>query len=246
VLFFLSYMGFGLITNIGENLRDAKRTIPRAIYTSIGIALVVYVLVAVVAVGNLPTDRLVEVGENALAVAAEPFLGSFGFVLISIGALFSISSAMNATLYGGANIAYALAKDGELPELFERKVWFGSAEGLYITAALAVAFALLFDMNGIASITSSVVTVIYIFVLVAHHRLADEVGGNRVALVVNLVVLVAVFAALLYFQYREDPMILVGTVVVLAAAVAVESVYRYWRKREFRTRKLGVDTGPQG
>jgi len=246
VLFFLSYMGFGLITNIGENLRDAKRTIPRAIYTSIGVALVVYVLVAVVAVGNLPPDRLVEVGENALAVAAEPFLGSFGFVLISIGALFSISSAMNATLYGGANIAYALAKDGELPELFERKVWFGSAEGLYITAALAVAFALLFDMNGIASITSSVFTVIYIFVLFAHYRLVDEVGGRRIVLVGNGVVLVAVFLTLLYFQYREDPMILVGTAVVLAAAVAVEAVYRYWRKREFRTRKLGVDTGQQG
>ncbi|MGD8440460.1 MAG: APC family permease [Holophagae bacterium] len=245
VLFFLSYMGFGLITNIGENLRNAKRVIPRAIYTSIGIALFVYVSVAVVAVGNLPPDRLVQVGENALAVAAEPFLGSFGFVLISIGALFSISSALNATLYGGANIAYALAKDGELPELFERKVWFGSTEGLYITAALSVAFALLFDMNGIASITSSVFTVIYIFVLVAHLRLADEVGGNRVVLVVNLVVLVAVFLALLFFQYLDNPTTLVGTALVLAAALAIEAVYRYWRKREFRTRELTGETASQ-
>lgn len=234
VLFFLSYMGFGLITNVGENIRDAKRTIPRAIYTSIGIAVFVYVSVSIVAVGNLPLHRLLQVGENALAVAAEPFLGHFGFVLISVGALFSISSALNATLYGGANIAYALAKDGELPEFFEHKVWFGSMEGLYITTALSIGFALLFNMSGIASITSSVFTVIYIFVLVSHIRLADEVGGNRLVLLVNLLLLVAVLLALLFFQYRENALTLVATLAVLVAAVALEAVYRYGRKRIFR------------
>ncbi len=234
VLFFLSYMGFGLITNVGENIRDAERTIPRAIYTSIGIAVVVYVSVSVVAIGNLPLSRLVQVGENALAVAAEPFLGHFGFVLISVGALFSISSALNATLYGGANIAYALAKDGELPEFFEHKVWFGSMEGLYITAALSIGFALLFDMNGIASITSSVFTVIYIFVLVSHIRLSEEVGGNRFALALNLLILVAVLLALLYYQYQESAATLAATLAVLVAAVAVEAAYRFGGRRVFR------------
>jgi amino acid transporter len=234
VLFFLSYMGFGLITNVGENIRNAEKTIPRAIYTSIGIAVFVYVAVAVVAVGNLSLARLTEVGENALAVAAEPFLGDFGFLLISIGALFSIASALNATLYGGANIAYALAKDGELPEFFEHKVWFGSVEGLYITAALSIGFALLFDMSGIATITSTVFTVIYIFVLVSHFRLAHEVGGNRVVLMLNLVVLIAVLGTLLYYQYRENPATLGAIVAVLVAAMVVEVIYRYGRKRVFQ------------
>jgi amino acid transporter len=242
VLFFLSYMGFGLITNVGENMRNAKQTIPRAIYTSIGIAVFVYVAVAVVAVGNLPLSRLTEVGENALAVAAEPFLGSFGFLLISIGALFSIASALNATLYGGANIAYALAKDGELPEFFEHKVWFGSMEGLYITAALSIGFALLFDMNGIAAITSSVFTVIYIFVLLSHYRLAHEVGGNRLVLVLNVAVLIAVLGALLYYQGRDNPATLLAVLAVLVAAVVVEAVHRYGRNREFRSPRVVDET----
>jgi len=231
VLFFLSYMGFGLITNVGESIRDAERTIPRAIYTSIAIAMFVYVSVALVAVGNLSISRLSEVGENALAVAAEPFLGHFGYILISIGALFSLSSALNATLYGGANVAYSLAKDGELPEFFEHKVWFKSVEGLYITAALSIAFALLFDMGGIASITSSVFTIIYLFVLVSHYRLADEVGGSRILIVVNTAVLLAVFGALLYFQYTDNPAILFGTVGVLGGALVVEAAFRYGRSR---------------
>ncbi|HIE37964.1 MAG TPA: amino acid permease, partial [Anaerolineae bacterium] len=129
--------------------------VPLAIYISIVVVIFIYVSVASVAVGNLPLADIIKAKENALAVAARPFLGNFGFVLISIGALFSISSALNATLYGGANIAYSLAKDGELPKIFERKVWFGSSEGLYITAGLGLLFALLFNIDGIASITSA-------------------------------------------------------------------------------------------
>jgi len=52
-----------------------------------------------------------------------------GYLLVSIAALFSIASALNATLFGGANIAYALARNGELPILFERKAWFPDPSG---------------------------------------------------------------------------------------------------------------------
>jgi amino acid transporter len=69
----------------------------------------------------LPLPDIIKAQENALAIAAKPFLGNFGFILVTFGALFSISSALNATIFGGANIAYSLAKDGELPKFFERK-----------------------------------------------------------------------------------------------------------------------------
>jgi amino acid transporter len=227
VLFFLSYMGFGLITNASENIRQPEKTVPRAIFLSIFIAMVVYVAVALTAVGNLPAERLAQVGENALAVAARPFLGQTGFLLLSVGALFSISSALNATLYGGANVAYALAREGELPEFFERKVWFGSTEGLYLTAVLSIAFALAFDLNGIASITSAVFTLIYLFVLVAHWRLLSEVGGNRVLLTANFLLLCGIFMALLYFQWLDRPTALLGTALVLSGAIGLEAAYRF-------------------
>lgn len=234
VIFFLSYMGFGLITNAGENMINPSKNIPRAIFISIGIVLFIYVAVSAVAVGNLSMDRLIKAEENALAIAAKPFLGSFGFLLISIGALFSISSALNATLYGGANIAYALAKDGELPAFFERKVWFGSSEGLYITALLGILFGLLFKMNGIAFITACIFTVIYIFVLISHFRLIGEVGGNRLLIVCNLIVLSAVFFALLYFQFISQRKAVYGIVAVFAGAILLEVVFRYVGQRSFR------------
>lgn len=234
VVFFLSYMGFGLITNASENIENASRNVPRAIFISVGIVLFIYVSVSVVAVGNLSINELIQAEENALAIAAKPFLGSAGFLLISIGALFSIASALNATIYGGANIAYSLAKDGELPEVFERKVWFGSDEGLYITAALGILFSLLFQMGGIAFITSAVFTVIYLFVLISHYRLTATVGGNRPFIVFSIAVLVAVLATLVYYQFQSQAAAVWGLLAVFVGAFAVELVFRLVKKRTLK------------
>ena len=233
VVFFLSYMGFGLITNASEHMENPSRNVPRAIYLSIGIVMFIYVAVSVVAVGNLSISDLIKAQENALAVAAEPFLGSFGFILISIGALFSISSALNATLYGGANVAYSFAKDGELPEFFERKIWFKSTEGLYITAVLGFLFAITFNIGAIATITSSIFTIIYLFVLISHFRLSDEYGGNKAFILVNIVVLFAVLAALLRYQWETQRAAFYGTFITLTGALVLEYVYRSLRKRKF-------------
>ena len=231
IVFFLSYMGFGLVTNASENMENPKRNVPLAIFISITIVMFVYVSVSLVAVGNLSISDLIQARDNALAVASRPFLGSFGFILISIGALFSISSALNATIYGGANIAYSLAKVGELPEYFERKVWFNSSEGLYFTAFLSLIFALLFNIAEIATITSAVFIIIYIFVLISHYRLASDVGGNKNFILLNISVLIFVFLSLMSYQWHTQRNAMYGTVITLSGAVFIEYIYRYLKKR---------------
>jgi len=234
VIFFLSYMGFGLITNISENMVEPQRNVPKAIILSILIVSLIYVGVALAAVGNLPLKTLIASKDNALAIAAKPFLGNFGFLLLSIGALFSISSALNATLYGGANISYSFAKEGELPEIFERKEWFGTTEGLYITAILGLLFALLFNIGGIAAITSSVFTVIYIFVLVSHLKLLKEIGGSRLVVIINLTIVSIVFIMLLYFQWTDQKDVFYGTIITFIVSFLVEYFYRVIKNREFK------------
>ncbi len=227
-IFFLSYMGFGLVTNASEDIEDPERNVPRAIYLSIAIVGAVYVGVALVAVGNLPLPELVKAEEYALAEAAKPFLGQFGYVLVSLGALFSISSALNATLYGGANVAYALAREGHLPKTFERKVWFGAAEGLYLTALLGLSFAIFFDLGGIAGITSSVFIVIYLFVIFAHYRLIHRgrAPGRAGLVLLSFVVVLSTFFVLQYYQFTEKPRAFWTTMVAFLLSLLVEAVYR--------------------
>lgn len=238
-VFFLSYMGFGLVTNAAEDMRDPERNVPRAIYISIAVVTVVYVLVSVVAVGNLPLARIVRAQDFALAEAAKPFLGHWGYLFVSIGALFSIASALNATLYGGANVAYALARDGELPELFERKRWFHAPEGLYITAALSIVFALVFNLNGITSITSAVFMVVYLAVFCAHWRLLGECGGRRIVIVIGLIVVGAVFVILQLHLWHTDRLAFWTVWGVFTGSLALETIYRYLRGRVFSTATKG-------
>ncbi len=230
-VFFLSYMGFGLVTNASENIEDPTRNVPRAIYISILIVAVIYVAVALVAVGNLPLAELVRAQDFALAEAARPFLGHYGYLLVSIGALFSIASALNATLYGGANVAYALAKEGELPRLFERKLWFGSPEGLYITAGLGIAFALGLNMNGIAAVTSALFIMIYLFVILAHYRLAPRYGGNRGFILFAFIAVLAVFFVLLDYQWQTQRNAFYTTWAVFLGSFLLEIFHRYLRQR---------------
>ena len=237
-IFFLSYMGFGLVTNASEHMQDPQRNVPRAIYLSILIVSIVYVLVSLVAVGNLTLPDLIKAEDNALAVAAEPFLGQTGFLLVSLGALFSIASALNATLFGGANVAYALAKDGELPREFNRKLWFGSSEGLYFTAALGIVFALTFNLNGIASITSGIFMIIYLFVLFSHWKLKGQYGGSPLIIATGFVAVAVVFLLLLKYQWETDRSSFYGTCIVLSGSLLLEIVYRGITQRGFIHREL--------
>ncbi|WP_051654193.1 APC family permease [Persephonella sp. KM09-Lau-8] len=230
---FLTYMGFGLITNASENIENPKETVPKAIYLSILIVAFVYISVAITALGNLGVEGLIKAKEYALAEAAKPFLGEIGFTLVAIGALFSTSSAINATLYGGANVAYVLAKKGHLPEIFERKVWFQEPEGLYITAVLSVLFALFFDLNGISSLISFVFLIIYLFVIFSHYRLLGEVEGKKGWVILNFIVIFTVFVILIIYQWKTQKDSFYTSFGILIFSFLFEYFYRQITRRKF-------------
>lgn len=235
-ILFLTYMGFGIITNASEDMENPKENVPKAIYLSLFIVMLVYIGVSVVAIGNLPLPELIKAKEYALAEAAKPFLGNLGFVLVSIGALISTSSAINASLYGGANVAYVFAKKGELPEVFERRVWFGEPEGLYITAVLSLLFALFFNLEGVASLISFAFLVIYQFVLLSHYKLIKVVGGFRWVSVIGLVLVTTVAVILLVYQYKTNKSVFYTALVLIPLVTLLEWAYRRITKRELKPR----------
>ena len=147
----LAYEGFELIANSAQDVRNPAKTLPRAFYTSVGFVLVLYVLIAVVTVGTLPVDKIIDAKDYALAEAARPFLGQTGFLLIAVAAMLSTASAINATLYGTARLSYIIAKDGELPEVLEKKVWNEPIEGLLLTSGLTLIIANTVNLSSMSS-----------------------------------------------------------------------------------------------
>ncbi|ALU11694.1 hypothetical protein EYM_03815 [Ignicoccus islandicus DSM 13165] len=232
----LSYAGFGVITNASENIENPKRNVPLAIYLSLLISLIVYLLISIVAVGATEIGNVVKYKDYALAVIARPLLGDLGFYLVSFGALVSTLSALNSALYGGANVAYALAKKGELPRVFERKVWFGEPEGLFITAILGFLLSVSLNIEGIAELTTFSIIIVYLAVIASHWKLRKYTNGNSFIISLSIIAVSLMSANLLYYTYITNEKAFWTSVVAILASVAFEIVYRGFTGRGFSKR----------
>jgi len=233
MIIFLAYEGFELIANTAQDVNDAARTLPRAYFTAVGFVIALYVLVALVTVGNLPVDKIVAAKDYALAEAARPFLGQTGFTLIAIAAMLSTASAINATLYGAGRLSYSIARDGELPATLERKVWGEPFEGLLITAVMTLLIANVFDLTSIATLGSAGFLLIFAAVNVANARHASHAGSRGWISIVGAVACLVALAALIWQTTTTSPAKLWILAAMLALALAIEGAYRL-AKRELR------------
>jgi basic amino acid/polyamine antiporter, APA family len=113
-LIFFAYIGFDAVSTSGEESRRPARDLPIAIVGSLVIATVLYILVAIVATGLAPADKLAD-SEAPLTEAMQA--GGFGWSanLLSIGALIAITSVVLTILYGQTRITFAMCRDGLLP-----------------------------------------------------------------------------------------------------------------------------------
>lgn len=223
---FIGYEGFGLVTNAAADMRNPRVMLPRALYTSVLLVIAIYLLVAITVSGNLTDAEIEKARDYALAEAAKPFLGEFGFRLIAIAALLSTASAINATLFGSANVCYMIARDGELPSRLTRTTWKDATGGLLLTAGLVVLVMLCFDLQGIAMMGSAAFLLIYAAVNAGHLRVLKETGAKATLVWLSLLTCLAMFAILGVYTYQQQPAALVALVLIAAASFAAEWAYR--------------------
>jgi amino acid transporter len=233
---FLAYQGFGLITNAAEDMANPEKNLPRALYLSVVLVIIIYVSVSLAVIGNLSIAEIENAKDYALAAAAKPFLGDLGFKIMAFAALFSTSSAINASLYGGANVSYLLAKDGELPEIFERKVWHRSSEGLFITSGLVLLCANFLQLEGIGMLASTSLLMVYVAVNVSHLRLLKETGAKSFLIWASLLSSLTFFGVLVYYEFITSKITLVLLGFTVFSCFAVEWVYRTYSGRVIKER----------
>jgi amino acid transporter len=231
---FIGYEGFGLVTNAAADMRDPKTMLPKALYTAVILVIAIYIAVAVTVTGTLAQLEIERAKDYALAEAAKPFLGQFGFRLIAIAALFSTASAINATLFGAANCCYMIARDGELPAGLSRTEWRGATEGLLLTAALVVVLTLAFDLSGIAMMGSAAFLLIYAAVNAGHLRVLKQTGASAVIVWLSLITCLAMFAFLAVYTWQQQPAAMIALVIIAVASFAGEWAYRRWTGRTLK------------
>ena len=123
-LTFIAFEGYEIIVQAGEEVKEPRKNIPRAVFLSLAIVVPIYMLVAFVIMGAVDPpegvfiyDWLGDLGEIGIARAAAQFM-PLGTVLIMIGGLLSTMSALNATTFSSTRVSFAMGRDRALPDGF--------------------------------------------------------------------------------------------------------------------------------
>ena len=233
-IIFLAYEGFELIANTSDDVRNPEKTLPRAFFVSVSFVIILYILVAMVTVGNLPVNKIVEAKDYALAIAARPFLGQFGFILISIAALLSTTSAINATLYGSARLSYIIAKDGELPRFLEDNVWNKPLEGLLITSIVTLLVANLFDLSSLSTMGSAGFLLIFAAVNLANTKLSTQTKSVKTISYIGAGLCIGALISLLWQTITTNINHLWILIGMIFLSVSIEGSFRLFSKREIK------------
>lgn len=123
-LTFIAFEGYEIIVQAGEEVKDPRRTIPKAVFLSLAIVIPIYMLVAFVTLGAVNPETaqptylwLEDHAELGVAEAARQFM-PFGTFLLLIGGILSTMSALNATTFSSTRVSFAMGRDKNLPDAF--------------------------------------------------------------------------------------------------------------------------------
>jgi APA family basic amino acid/polyamine antiporter len=122
-LTFIAFEGYEIIVQTGEEVKNPRKNIPRAIFISLALVVLLYCLVAFVSIsaistkdtGGIPVWNFIgQNGDLGISKAAEIFL-PYGSFIILAGGIVSSLAALNATTYSSARVAFAMGRHYNLP-----------------------------------------------------------------------------------------------------------------------------------
>jgi len=231
MLVFISYEGFELIANVSDQVRDKEKNLSYAYFGSVITAMVFYMFIIVVVIGHLSFDAITHSRDYALSAAAQVFMGKTGFILLSLGAILATASAINAGLFGASKLPLMLAKQGEAPERYERKIWGRYPVGLVVITVLVLIIANFLDLHALAAAASSGFIITFLMVNIANAKLAKETKSKRWICILGALVCFAALVILL-IQIGRDPshryeLWFIGALIVFPAIY--QSVFNTYR-----------------
>jgi len=226
MVIFVAYEGFELIANSAPDIKNAEKNIPRAYYISIIFVVLLYIIIAVVTVGSLSFDQIKTAEDYVLAEAAKPMLGQTGFTIITIAALISTFSAINASLYGGSHVSYEIAEDDELPHQFTYQLW-NQPIGLLITGILTLTLTNTLELESISTAGSVGFLLIFSMVNFVGFKLYEEIKCIRIIPMLGFIFCIIATIVLLQQQFSANRMGVIVAVSIIGSCFLIEYIYKW-------------------
>jgi APA family basic amino acid/polyamine antiporter len=121
------YDGWILIANLGGEMKNPQKLLPKAIILGISSVLVIYTLITIGIFRFIPANMIHSLGENTTSYLATKAFGYIGGKLLSIGIIISMMGTLNGKIITFPRIVYAMARRGDLP--FSRLLSYVTPKG---------------------------------------------------------------------------------------------------------------------
>ncbi len=152
---FFTYGGYQQTVNFGADVENAKRNIPRAIFTGIGIVIFLYLLLNFAYVKVLGFEQM----QNSPLIAkdlAQAFLGPIGGTIISVVLFTSVLGFLNTSVMSNPRVYYAMAEDKILPPVFKKVNTKTQVQEFGLTFFISVMIASVFLLGSFENIVNYV------------------------------------------------------------------------------------------
>ena len=178
VIAFFAFIGFEDIVNMAEETVDASATAPAAIIWTLGVTLVIYIALALVAV-TLPDRDALTASDAPMATLFTAVTGMNGQPISAIAAVAMVNGIL-VQIVMSARLLYGMSGEGLIP------AWFGvvdkrrrtPARATFVVAAIILALALSLPLVHLAEITSLVVLAVFALVNLSLFALGGSRGSN--------------------------------------------------------------------
>jgi amino acid transporter len=238
-LLFFVYLGFEGVANLAEEVHRPARDLPLALFLSIAITTVLYVMVALAVVHMVPPAELAA-SEAPLAKAIRSVWPDTGNLLSAI-ALFATANTVLITIIAASRLTFSMARDGELHGMFagllERRQtpWVAAILSLAMAAVLLPigSVRILAEISSFAALVAFVAVNVVLIALrykQPHHPRPFRVPGAIGRMPIPpLAAIVSILVLLVHFDWQ---IYLAGGIALGLTALA--SLVRQWARARKR------------
>lgn len=225
-LTFVAYEGFQLVINAVNEMNNPEKNIPRAIYSAIALAIVIYVVISLGAIFAIPTEDIIKNKEYALAAGAGKIIGRLGTNLVILGAILATSSAISGTVFGSSRQMAVVAKDGYFPTWLSVRKNNIPRNGIIGMAAMACILILVGGLELILEFGSITFLLVSLLMSIANYKIRDKTNSSKFLTMLSIVGLAFGGILILYYEFStkwEQMVAIIILYVILAFGAWVYS-----------------------
>lgn len=177
-LTFVAYEGFQLVIHAMNEMDHPQTNIPKAIYSAIGIAIAIYIIVALGTIMAIPFDDIINNKEYALASGAGAILGQWGTDLVIAGALLATGSAISGTIFGASRLMSVIARDGFFPAKLARRSRHIPITAIITMSGLAACLIAVGNLRVILEFGSVTFLLVSVLMAYANYKIRDKTNSS--------------------------------------------------------------------